>query len=1404
MPDKDRLVEIRAPRAGSGYLVTDRLVLTALHVIRPPTGEAPPLKVCVRLEGRIPRGSTPSDAEDLARVLWPVEPCDSDDDFALLLLDTPFSTDPARWAPLDEDAGRLKLRAIGYPDVAIDKTLMRRDTKGVEGWTDLGDGIRKRKQRRGTFTLRLIDEDQPPGNPADAWPAMSGAPVFAGETLVGIIRLADKQGQRGVLEALPVDRLFERADVIEALRGESCALPHRVDGYTAQAPEDVKATRAVLGWVVESCGTVSFLGKPDHADDMAERFRDRTVRGRVSDGQEPQLQSEPAIQQALGDISRDGPTTIGARKEPAEQERSDINAPAEPLEERVAAHWRNTGATRGLLLVAEPGGGKSTALKNIAWRIAQRKSPFANERRLPVFVSLADWGRRADGTHPFDRFLSEMRFGITRPDWPREPRWWLDQLQRGGVFLCLDGLEYLRPGSPAEQTLAVAIPDWLRAGNRIIITCRTGSESGYRLGGSFECLTLNGFTLPEQESFVRHHPCAGSFDQAVLLQRLRDDDKVVQKLAANPFMLDVLCFLAKQDHSKAGQLPKTRSAILRSAVTEILKATVLSPDSVLELSPKYLRNVLARAALRLSLREPVDRAARYHFSRQEMLDCVREAVAAEGGAQPGKPVQLLDFYQATRLINLPYDSAAWSEVGGSFVHTLFHEWLAAAGIALHVGSGGWSLPFVTERKAGSKASCAQRLVEELVFQPQWREILTFLPSLLPSPTEFFEQQRDLSDDLTRTRLTLLLRALAELPEETAEDRERLQSVQSVAESVGQSAWTLLKSHWRASTAALVPELVSLEPLLPRFAPQILKNLGDDLCSSKVAQRMEALRAIARLRSNSAELLSQVAENNGLHHADPILRKLAGVALASMAEAGLGKLEEALRSDDWTIQISAAETVADLGVAAAALPWPSGVSTLVTHLIKLTLADQVLVRASGCQVLGLLGAVGAQTESVVEALLKCALGDPAPAVRARAIQALGRPELREGCNPHVLNVLVDSLNPVNMSARKADTLRLAATVALRAIAPQWQSAQRSHVLDRLMRLSQSPLERTVLGSLCEALILLGPPESLPPWDQAIRLIVDAERQPGDPHDTPDFTRVSASEAILRLDLQLSGVDPYASMMSALTSEDGAIRTRAAAAVKSFKTATPAQDKMLQAVRGLLTSKRWYCRATAAEILGQLGLHKDQDTAVRAELFSALSQVLPDEDHPIAQGKILEALGRIGSSSFLDARIVKIILENLHNHEDWYRTTLTCEALSLQLPVQDKKRDEIVAKLLECLGAPDWCIRTSACAALGRVGCYPGNDKALKGLWEALGDPQQPVRVAASEALSTLIGGSDGARLISEGARSNIKLSGSDIRASVRLPVAGMPDYLTRQLPPFASGHRGPRAARHGRLRARPAQ
>jgi len=180
MPDIDRLVEVRACRQGSGYLIADRLVLTAWHVVRPPSlGAGFPASVFVRVEGDISEGVAPASTEIEAQVIWPPRDPSSDLDFALLRLSRASlrrAITAVEWAVLDEH-GRLEIRAMGYPDSAIDYSCEIRDIKEIDGWVQLGDGHRQRREQRGTFVIRQIAEDLPKGDAAGAWSAMSGAPV---------------------------------------------------------------------------------------------------------------------------------------------------------------------------------------------------------------------------------------------------------------------------------------------------------------------------------------------------------------------------------------------------------------------------------------------------------------------------------------------------------------------------------------------------------------------------------------------------------------------------------------------------------------------------------------------------------------------------------------------------------------------------------------------------------------------------------------------------------------------------------------------------------------------------------------------------------------------------------------------------------------------------------------------------------------------------------------------------------------------------------------------------------------------------------------------------------------------------------------------------------------------------
>lgn len=240
MADVNRLVEVKGIEDGSGFLIADGLILTAWHVLRPQAGVASPAAVQVRIQRDITPGEQLINADQPATKLWPREEDPGDDfDFALLAIQKPRAQqdEPVPWASLP-NWGKVTVTAVGYPEATIDWKLSRRDSKGISGWIESADNVRSLSEIRGTLTMRISDEDAPAAPPARAWPGMSGAAVFADQVLIGIVSMAGKEGDRHQLRVLPIDRLFRRDDVAQALARLGYPLPPRVDlGQSRSAQE---------------------------------------------------------------------------------------------------------------------------------------------------------------------------------------------------------------------------------------------------------------------------------------------------------------------------------------------------------------------------------------------------------------------------------------------------------------------------------------------------------------------------------------------------------------------------------------------------------------------------------------------------------------------------------------------------------------------------------------------------------------------------------------------------------------------------------------------------------------------------------------------------------------------------------------------------------------------------------------------------------------------------------------------------------------------------------------------------------------------------------------------------------------------------------------------------------------
>jgi hypothetical protein len=240
-PDPSRVVEIKGAREGSGYLIGPRLILTSWHVLCSQDGTVTSLAPQVRILRDYRAPAEEKWQTRSTRVLWPNNNTNEHNDFALLIL-TDEKIDAGdgtiSWCRLPS-WGLTEVYVAGFPDFAIFKSqetqtsapFLERDTAIMPGWVLGGSGLKQLEvYDRGTFDIRIRPE-LAPSESALSWEGMSGAAVFIGQNLVGVVRTAGGQPVHHLL-ALPVDRLFRKDEVRAAIH--SAGLPSPAEHSSLQ------------------------------------------------------------------------------------------------------------------------------------------------------------------------------------------------------------------------------------------------------------------------------------------------------------------------------------------------------------------------------------------------------------------------------------------------------------------------------------------------------------------------------------------------------------------------------------------------------------------------------------------------------------------------------------------------------------------------------------------------------------------------------------------------------------------------------------------------------------------------------------------------------------------------------------------------------------------------------------------------------------------------------------------------------------------------------------------------------------------------------------------------------------------------------------------------------------------
>jgi Tetratricopeptide repeat len=205
----ERVVLIRAElpgggvSVGSGTLVGERLVLTAAHVVfgddgmplraihvGPPSLEVPSAGRVVWPERYAPGGSRDAALLDIAESSWV----------------PPRWLGPVRWGRLTGRAGNVACEAIGFPRVLRDPDGVRVEDQisaRINPGTARGSGVRYDLHVTSSAPLTRPGDQYP-----SPWSGASGAGVFAGGLLVGVIVIDTPGFGHDRLTAVPAERLL--------------------------------------------------------------------------------------------------------------------------------------------------------------------------------------------------------------------------------------------------------------------------------------------------------------------------------------------------------------------------------------------------------------------------------------------------------------------------------------------------------------------------------------------------------------------------------------------------------------------------------------------------------------------------------------------------------------------------------------------------------------------------------------------------------------------------------------------------------------------------------------------------------------------------------------------------------------------------------------------------------------------------------------------------------------------------------------------------------------------------------------------------------------------------------------------------------------------------------------------
>ena len=333
---------------------------------------------------------------------------------------------------------------------------------------------------------------------------------------------------------------------------------------------------------------------------------------------------------------------------------------------------------RGLVILGDPGSGKTTHLKRLLLACL-RESPHnlgLEADTVPVFLPLRMLDDLNSGIDAFiEKTLDDPHFGTTKGFGKR-------LLERGHLLLLFDGLDEV-----SEPRQRARVSRWIEEAARsrptctAVVTCRfAGYDAAARLDSAFLELHLRPLTPEQAESFIRNwyhavetglaiDPAQGKIEATHraegLVQRLLEPDFRSARMAEmtrNPLLLANLCLV----HRDRGTLPRNRHKLYDDCIEVLLELWRNEKKLPISVSAEIGRRTLQPIALWLHGQEQRTRATVEELA--PVIEPVLQSLRWQGGDAAG-------FLRAMR------DESGlltgWGPEQYGFMHLGFQEYLAS-------------------------------------------------------------------------------------------------------------------------------------------------------------------------------------------------------------------------------------------------------------------------------------------------------------------------------------------------------------------------------------------------------------------------------------------------------------------------------------------------------------------------------------------------------------------------------------------------------------------------------------------------------------------------------------------------------------------------------------------------------